>query len=179
MRETDFGYAAAPWRTRCRTCSSCRPILRPRIKSLDGSTRPYGSKRDVYSGRLRQRGEEGYETLAAANNYASSLISLKRFEEASHCCAKQCPWRAEFLERVMNSRSKMMVELRASALTRTRLPRSTISARPWRRSRTRDGRARRVLGGAHPTRWGLRALCETREPRYHARGGVESLTSVR
>ena len=37
---------------------------------------------DVYSGNLRLHGEEHESTILAANNYAASLLSLKRFEEA-------------------------------------------------------------------------------------------------
>ena len=56
----------------------------------------------------------------------------------------------------------------AQALYRTTAPRSTISARR-RDARGRGTDARRVLGGAHPLEWRLRAICESREPRSGAR----------
>ena len=49
-------------------------------------------RRDVYSGRLKLNGEEHEETHRAANNYASSLVTL-------------CPRRDAFLARVINKHS--------------------------------------------------------------------------
>jgi hypothetical protein len=48
-------------------------------------------KRDVYSGRLKLNGEESERTLRAANNYASSLGLLQRFEEAKSLMRKSIP----------------------------------------------------------------------------------------
>ena len=48
-------------------------------------------KRDVYSGRLKLNGEEHEDTLQAANNYAVSLVSLERFEEAKALLRKTMP----------------------------------------------------------------------------------------
>ena len=48
-------------------------------------------RRDVYSGRLKLHGEEYKETIRAANNYAHSLCSLKRFEEAKSLFRKNIP----------------------------------------------------------------------------------------
>ena len=48
-------------------------------------------KRDVYSGRLKLGGEEDGKTLLAANNYASSLVDLKRCEEAKSLLRKSIP----------------------------------------------------------------------------------------
>ena len=48
-------------------------------------------KRDVYSGCLKLNGEENDRTLLAANNYASSLAELKRFEEAKTLLRKTMP----------------------------------------------------------------------------------------
>ena len=39
-------------------------------------------RQEVYSGWLKLKGEEHESTLLAANNYADSLVSLNRFEEA-------------------------------------------------------------------------------------------------
>ena len=38
--------------------------------------------RDVYSGRLKLNGKEHEKTLIAASNYASSLLHLRRYDEA-------------------------------------------------------------------------------------------------
>ena len=48
-------------------------------------------KRDVYSARLKLGGEEHGKTLLAANNYASSLVDLKRCEEAKSLLRKSIP----------------------------------------------------------------------------------------
>ena len=48
-------------------------------------------KRDVYCGRLELNGEEHQDTLIAANNYASSLVKLERFEQAKALLRKTMP----------------------------------------------------------------------------------------
>ena len=48
-------------------------------------------ERDVYSGRLKLHGEEHKGTLTAASNYATSLIFVKRFEEAKSLLRKTIP----------------------------------------------------------------------------------------
>ena len=48
-------------------------------------------ERDVYAGRLKLSGEEGVSTLISANNYATSLASLTRFEEAKSLLRKTIP----------------------------------------------------------------------------------------
>ena len=48
-------------------------------------------RRDVYSGFLKLNGEEHAHTLTEANNYANSLIALRRFEEARSLLRKTMP----------------------------------------------------------------------------------------
>ena len=48
-------------------------------------------RRDVYSGWLKLKGEERLDTLREANNYAWSLISLRRYEEAKVLLRKTMP----------------------------------------------------------------------------------------
>ena len=48
-------------------------------------------KLDVYSGMLRLHGEEHHQTLGAALNYANTLLSLRRFEEAKALLRKTIP----------------------------------------------------------------------------------------
>ncbi|CAH0373504.1 unnamed protein product, partial [Pelagomonas calceolata] len=48
-------------------------------------------RRDVYSGWLKLKGEEHENTLLAANNYATSLVCLKRFEAAKSLYRKTIP----------------------------------------------------------------------------------------
>ena len=48
-------------------------------------------RRDAYSCRLKFEGEEHYDTISAANSYASSLLKLERFEEAKALMRKTMP----------------------------------------------------------------------------------------
>ena len=48
-------------------------------------------RREVYSGHLKLHGEEHFDTLRVAENYALSLLGLKRFEEAKSLLRKTMP----------------------------------------------------------------------------------------
>ena len=48
-------------------------------------------RQQVYSGRLKHNGEENERTLISANNYASTLVTLERFEEAKSVLRKTMP----------------------------------------------------------------------------------------
>ena len=48
-------------------------------------------ERDVYSGWLKLEGRENQRTLTTANNYADSLLSLRRFEEAKSLMLEMLP----------------------------------------------------------------------------------------
>ena len=102
-------------------------------------------------------------TLLAANNYAVPYGSttLPRSQVAA---AQNMP----VARRVLGESNELTLNARwyyAVALYCPPAPRWTISARPWRTLEDADPIARRVLGGAHPLTEGLRAICETREPR--------------
>ena len=59
-------------------------------------------RRDVYLGFLKLDGEENEDTLTEPTTTRHPFADLQRFEEAkTHCCAKRCPWRDAFLERIM------------------------------------------------------------------------------
>ena len=85
--------------------------------------------RDIYSARLKLNGEEHESTLLAANNYASSLKGLQRFEEAKSLLRRTYPWRDAFSEIVMTTRSGRGGCMRRRS-TWPLTPRSTISTRP-------------------------------------------------
>ena len=87
--------------------------------------------RDVYSGTLKLLGEEHFETLREANNYAAAFRDLQRFTETKSLLLKTLP----VSQRVFGENSELTLRMRwtyAEALcsTRTPAPRSTISARP-------------------------------------------------
>ena len=109
--------------------------------------------RDVYSGYSRLLGEH-IMTLASADNYAMSLIKLRRFEEAKSLLCKQLPvarrvlgkdhiqtikmtWRSA--EALYEDANATLEDMREVVTTLEELERT----------------ARRVLGGAHPVTKGV------------------------
>jgi hypothetical protein len=105
--------------------------------------------RDVYSGRLKLKGEADERTLGAAHNYAFSLINLQRFEEAKALSRKAMP----VARCVFGESHELMLRMRCNY----------AQALYWDPAATEDdlreavatfedaGRiARRVFGGAHP-----------------------------
>ena len=65
-------------------------------------------RRDAYSGRMKLNGEEHERTLRVAYNYSSSLISLKRFEEAKSLVRKTLP----VARRVLGESDALMLKMR-------------------------------------------------------------------
>ena len=105
--------------------------------------------RDVYSGRLKLQGEESYEALHAANNYAASLLDLQRFKEVKSLLRKVMP----VARRVLGENHECTLRMRWSyaralylddAATLADLREAVTSLEDTERT------ARRVLGGAHP-----------------------------
>ena len=109
--------------------------------------------RDVYSGRLKLSGEESLATLAAASNYASSLVDLpqglQRFEEAKSLLRTVLP----VARRVLGESNDLTLGMRwryaealcwdtAATLDDVREAITTLE--------DTERTARRVLGGAHP-----------------------------
>ena len=104
---------------------------------------------DVYVGRAKLNGEEHEKTLRAANNYAYSLNSLLRFEEARSLIRKTIP----VARRVLGDGHILTLKMRkvyAKALffdgsaTLDDLREAVTTLEDIERI------ARRVLGGAHP-----------------------------
>ena len=139
-------------------------------------------KRDVYSGTLKLLGEEHEHTLLAAINYASSLNSLERFEEAKSLLRKMMP----VARRVLGESHELTLGMRwnyAMALyldtgaTLDDLREAVNTLEETERT------AKRVLGGAHPTTTGIedalhdaRAYLRVRErpvERTFARGWLD------
>ena len=106
-------------------------------------------RRDVYSESLKLNGEEHERTLLAANNYASSLKKLKRFEEAKALLRKTMP----VARHVLEDKGRLMLKMRwiyAEALYRD----SNATLDDVREAVTTlddvERIVRRVLGSAHP-----------------------------
>ena len=119
-------------------------------------------RQDVYTGRVKLYGEEHGETLQCALNYASSLIGIKRIEEARSLLRKTMP----VARRVLGEGNTMMLQMRSlyaqapihlgDGATLGDLRESVTMYEENART------ARRVLGGAHPLtvdiEHGLRSL---------------------
>ena len=105
--------------------------------------------RDVYHGYSRLLGNEYGDTLRLANNYASSLVCVKRFEEAKALLREMMP----VARRVLGEDDRLTLKMRwnyAKALFKD--PGATLD--DLRESVTTLEETfptfRRVLGGAHP-----------------------------
>ena len=111
-------------------------------------------ERDVYSGRLRLNGAEHGSTLIAANNYASTLSELKRFEEAKSLLRRTIP----AARRVLRDSNELMLKMRriyVEALYKA--DRATLDDLREAVTTLEDAEriARRVLGGTHPLTAGI------------------------
>ena len=106
-------------------------------------------KRDVYSGFLKLFGEEAFQTLVAASNYANSLLELKRFEEPKTLLNKTLP----AARRVLGESHDVTLRMRwIYARVLYEDPGATLD--DLREAVTTleevERTAQRVMGGAHP-----------------------------
>ena len=106
-------------------------------------------RRDIYAGNLKFKGEENYNTLQAALNYASTLCELGRFEETKALLRTTMP----LAQRVIGNDHDTTLKMRwiyAQALfqdanaTLDDLGEAVTTLKDTART------ARRVLGGSHP-----------------------------
>ena len=107
-------------------------------------------RRDVYSGCVKLYGEEDRDSIIAANNYAASLKSLGRFEEAKTVLRKAIP----VAQRVLGEAHEITLGMRQNyAMSLYQDPASTLD--DLREAVTTleetERTMRRVFGGAHPT----------------------------
>ena len=106
-------------------------------------------RQDVYSGTLKLYGEQHKYTVLAANNYAATLIDLKRFEEVRSLMRGLVPVARRVLGesdillfRIRLSYSEALYKADGATLKELREAVTTIEEL--------ERTARRVLGGAHP-----------------------------
>ena len=133
-------------------------------------------RRDVYSGTLKLEGAEHEDTLLEANNYAMSLKSLQRFEEARSLVHRTIP----VARRVLGEGHYLTLTMRwIYAETLYSDDGATLDDLCEAVTMLEDaGRiARRVFGGAHPVTKGIecelraaRAALRARETQSPARG---------
>ena len=120
-------------------------------------------RQEIYSGRVKLDGKEAEETLRAANNYASTLVTLERFEEAKSLLRTMIP----VARHILGEGGRLTLKMRKiytkalfmdDAATLDDLREAVTTLEDTERT------ARRVLGGAHPTTEEIeRALRQARE----------------
>ena len=113
-------------------------------------------RRDVYSGYLKQFGEEKMETLAAANNYALGLLETHRFEEAKVLLRKTIP----VARRALGECHELTLRMRwiyATALYKDNDATLDDLREAVTTFEETERTARRVLGTQHPTAKGIEA----------------------
>ena len=106
-------------------------------------------ERDVYFGNVKLNGDLHYNTLVAISNYASSLICLKRFEEAKSLLPKAVP----MARRVLGEGHLLTLKMRRMyAKTLYKDPDATLNDLREVVATLEDAErvARRLLGSAHP-----------------------------
>ena len=144
------------------TCAACAAPLahtaprcvRCHTRYCDQTYEALRLRRDVYSGRLKLDGKRHENTLNAANNYAATLLSLKRFEQVKSLMRKTVPvarsvlgdsngntirMRSAYAEALYRDIDATLDDLRESVETYEQVART----------------ARRVFGGAHPITEGV------------------------
>ena len=106
-------------------------------------------RRDVYSGTLKLYGEESFETLREANNYAALLKELKHFTLARSVLHKAIP----VARRILGASHQITITMRTqSAATFLHNPGATLDEirEAINTLEEIEPIARRVLGIAHP-----------------------------
>ena len=128
-------------------------------------------RHEVYSGHLKLHGEEHYDTIREADNYALSLVDVQRYAEAKALLRTTTP----VARRVLGEGHRITLKMRwnyAEALYND--PDATLDDLREAVTTLEDAErtARRVLGGTHPTTTGIvaclrkaRATLPTREPK--------------
>ena len=106
-------------------------------------------RRIVYSGTLTLEGKESSNTLLEANNYASVLVSLERFEDAKSLLRKTMP----VVRRVLGEGHRLTLKIRKN-YARALYNDDAATLDDLREAATTledvAPNARRVFGGAHP-----------------------------
>ena len=110
-------------------------------------------RRKIYSGWLNLKGEEHYDTLREANNLASSLLDLQRFEEAKSLLRRTLP-----VARRVGTSDELTLKMNwiyARVLYRDADATLDDLREAVSKHEELERTARRVLGGAHPDAVGI------------------------
>ena len=140
-------------------------------RNLGRRERALQIERDVYSAFLRLRGEEHRNTHIAAINYASSLTTLKHFEEAKAMLRKLTP----VARRVRGESDEVTLKIRwALAQSLYEDPGATLddNREAVATFEEIEPTARRVLGSAHPDTVRIGASLRTVRAALRAREAI-------
>jgi len=133
-------------------------------------------RQEVYSGHLKLNGEEYYETLREANNYASSLIDLQRFKEARSLMRKTI----HVTRRVLGKHDDLALRLRWNYAKALYLDTGATFDDLREAVATFEEigpTARRVLGGAHPDTLGIEESLRDARAALRARETADDLAA--
>ena len=131
-------------------------------------------KRDAYSGYVRLLGNEAYQTLLAANNYANTLMDRQRFDEAKAVFRKEIP----VAGRVYGDCNEITLRMKWNYARALYLnPGATLDNLREAVTTLEDlaPNARRVFGGTHPNSRGIEIFLV--EARAALRGREETSES--
>ncbi|CAH0372056.1 unnamed protein product [Pelagomonas calceolata] len=134
-------------------------------------------KRDVYSGHLKLYGAQNRHTFIPANNYATSLISLERFEEAKVLLRKTMP----VARRVLGEGCEATLIIRlnyAKAFYRDTGATHDDLREAVTTLEELETTARRVLGGSYPTTVTIEASLQDARAALRAREAPEVLQTA-
>ena len=111
-------------------------------------------RKEVYSGYLKLEGKEHEKTILEANNYASTLGDLKRFEEAKALLRKTIPVALRVLGESDDTTFRMRWNYATSLLCDDVATLDDLREAVTTLEET-EQTARRVLGGSHPVVAGI------------------------
>ena len=134
-------------------------------------------KRDVYFGCLRLNGEEHEATIIEALNYAMTLASLQRFEEARSLLRKTIP----VVRRSRGENSENTLRMRGLYATAVYLDEGATLDDLREAVTTLEETeriARRVLGGAHPFTLEIGKFLRESRGALSAREDVDSISDA-
>ena len=119
---------------------------------------------------MNLKGEEHHDTFMAANNYALSLFTLKRFEEAKAFLRRSTP----VARRVLGESDELTLKMRWNyALSLYEDPAATLDDLSEAVTTNEEiaRTARRVFGGEHPSTVEIELHLRTSRAALHAREG--------
>ena len=124
-------------------------------------------ERDIYYGELKLYGAENKHTLRSANNYAKSLIDLRRFAEARSLLRETIP----VAQRALGDNNEDTIRLRWNYAKTFFTNRTTPDDLREIVTTLEDTEriARRVLGGAHPSTTVIEASLQNSRATLRAR----------